>query len=466
MSLKLRLGVPFFRLFSHQTLDGVPSTWLSHRFTAGRAYFLGLIAFCVGLAYLYRTGGFVDGFDSSAHHSSLRDYGVWVRAGQNLREGIDPYAADEILKSGIFSSQIISLLYEVFPNALSFFITFQLLNLAGMLFFLWQNKLLSFEFTFVAYALITFSSTREILVNGQTTGIVVGVFALLQKYLRKSNSFHESLNRKFFYALLISAANGIGIFFILDLKPNIGLFPIVVILMISRNLISFAFGLLFWTFHLILFSTYTHSNLIMAWLANLSKVTNVDENRNLFGSLGFWQIVNVLPLSSLVIEILPVVTFFLVGFLAIWFVRSGNYETALFLAFLTNYFYSYFHFYSFFPILAFILIRLIRNNHMLTLGIVISSMEFSFNSNMKITTVASLILLTVVIIFFRFENSSRTFYFILGWLLSIAAKGLLSQLFGLNSLECRSLVVLIPILSYSFTLRSQFTSMIQIGRKH
>jgi hypothetical protein len=455
--------VPFSQIPSRLGQIGSTEVWISHRFASARTYLFGLVALCVGLTYLYRTGGFVDGFDSAANHSSLRDYGVWVRAGQNLWAGIDPYAADGILKSGVFSSQIIFLTYNIFPNPLYFFLAMQLLNLAGLLFFMWQNKFLRVEFTFVAYAMLTFSSTREILVNGQTTGLIMGVFAILQKFLVHTGSFDKSGIRESLLKTSTNIACGIGIFFILDLKPNIGFFPILILLIIFRKSSAFLFGIVMWGLNLLIFSVKTESNLIASWAINLSKVTNFEDNANLFGSLGFWQIVNELTLPSLVIEILPVGTFILVGILAISLARNNNYESALFLAFLSNYFYSYFHFYSYFPILAFILIRLIRNNSVFLLGVVISSMEFSFNENVQVTSVASLLLLMLIIIFFRFETTTQTLNFTFGWCLSIVFKGLLSFQFGLSSLECRSLIVLVPTLAYVMSLAKAHSSIRKLG---
>ena len=434
---------------------------ISHRYKIHSLYAVVLVVVITCLTYWYRLGGFIDNFNVQARSESLRDYRVWISAGENLWRGQNPFAQDEILKSGVFSSQTFFFLRQLFPSSESFFLTFQFLNLLALLFFLWQNKLLAKQFTFIAYVLVFSSSTREILVNGQITGLILGLFALLQRFLVTSNTGVENYNRHKIRNIIKTFMCGFATFFLLDIKPNVTLIPIVILFLYARNIYTFVVGFFLWFSHVSLASLIVGDNLLMSWFKNLTNVTSYERNSDLFGSLGIWQILNTIALPSTLFELLPILSFFTVGVLSIWFFKKGKVEIALLSAFLANYFYTYFHFYSYFPILAFIFSELLKGRRFFALGLSISSMFLSFNSQINMTTLLSVGFLLTIILFFRFERSLQFIYFSCGWLLFLTLKWLIDSLIGLENLEAKALIAAIPVLTYlTISTIARFSSSI------
>ena len=143
------------------------------------------------------------------------------------------------------------------------------------------------KFTFIALIMLTASSTREVLVNGQSTGLVLGLFAFLQRYFDEKKN-----NRTPAQFLIWDFLAGTAIIFILDLKPNVVLFPLVILFMSRKRYRPLIIGLSTWTIHIVCFSYFTSSNLIQSWLTNLTQVTDFESNSTLFGSLGPWQLLN------------------------------------------------------------------------------------------------------------------------------------------------------------------------------
>ncbi len=436
---------------------------IDHRFQIPALYGLMLLSLLVGLVYLYQTGGYVDGNDVSAQDESLRDYGVWINAGQNLSNGKDPYIEDPILKSGIFSSHLMYLLYAATGTNFLFFMGMQALNLIGLVFFLWQNRISSLGLTFLAFMMLTLSSTREILVNGQTTGVILGLFALLQRFLPKRGVSSNLLRTQFWsYALVLIC--GVSMFIILDLKPNLTIVPITVLIVHAKNFVVPISGFVIWLFHQIFYSIQTGTNLIGSWKRNLTTVTDYETNENLFGSLGFWQLLNSLPLPPWFMEVLPSMTFLFIGLLAVCFVLKRNFELAIFFGFLSNFFYSYFHFYSYFAILAFIAFWILKSGGGFHLGMFISSMQFSFNSNLLVTSSLSLLMLSFVHIFFRFNSIQNAINFSVGWISFVLLKVILSVQIGLGTLQVRSVITMIPVLLFLSMLISSERMRVTLGQ--
>lgn len=421
---------------------------VSHRFKFHSLYGAVLLLILACLTYLYRLGGFVDGFDPQARYQSLRDYRVWISGGENLWNGQNPFEIDEILKSGVFSSQTIFLIRQIFPNPQSFFSTFQFLNLTALLFFLWQNRLLTKKFTFISFALVLSSSTREILVNGQITGLMLGVFALLQRYLPTSIHGASKYLPFRFASITQNIVCGLAIFFLLDIKPNVTLFPILLLIIHTKNYSACYSGFILWISHLIFSSLIVGNNLLISWYQNLTNVTSYEKNSDLFGSLGIWQVLNTISLSPSLFEILPVLSFVLIGFVSIRILKRGKVEISLLFAFLANYFYSYFHFYSYFPILAFVFYELLRNRNNFALGLSISSMFLSFNSEIFKSTMFSLGFLVMIFLFFRFERINDAVCFACGWITFLTYKWLLNTVIGLEQLHAKALIAAIPVLTY------------------
>jgi len=428
---------------------------LNHRFTNTKIYWAIIIGLSCGILYLY---GFARTLNQSATISdnySIKDFGYWITAARHLNSFENPYTEVPLFKSGVFSSSILYLFRLMAWTDSLFFTAMQLLNILGLIIFLFICARINRTNTVVVLLLLSFSSTREILVNGQITGVLLGVFSalyLLMKYLEDTKKYMK----KSAYSIL-SVISGACCFFLLDIKPNVFLFPVLVLLTKIPSRSTVMAGIFLWVSHQILFSIAVGEFLFSSWLKNLSSVVVYTENPNLYGSLGIWQIINHFYSNQLLIQYLPIIVFFILGFLSIRAAIIKPLDVALFLAFTTNYFYSYFHFYSFFPILTFILLRVLSNNSPFIAGFLVSTMEFSFIISTQ-NAVLSVAALTLICIFYKFNFNM--YLFIFGWISSIALRYGLIHYYLDNLYLAKSIIVLIPFFLFLISIRKQKSSTI------
>lgn len=407
-------------------------------------YQIALIGTSMALLYLYRTGGPIDGPAQPGGTLSLRDYNVWVQAGKHIFEGLDPYLKDSILKSGTFSSTFIYLLSLMIPSKYAFFMFMQFLNIVGLIYFLKIFIGLSPERYILVFLCLTFSSTREILVNGQTTGIIFGLLALIF-YAFSNLSSTQDFSNKTKFILLSSSAFSIA--FIVDIKPNLVIFPIAILAIYFRRRSPLLFALIIWVAHQTIVSLNTGTFLIKSWFTNLTSVTTYEINPTLFGSLGPWQLLNGLNLPNSIMEYGPLSTFIICGLMAIHFALRRDLTNAIILAFASNYLYSYFHYYSFLPFLAYLTVRVLAGNSLFFAGFFISSMQFSFNKDGVSITLASIMMLLLLVIAFRFESMQKSLFFIVGWLSYLVLKQIIFISFESNDLFAKSLVIFIAVMT-------------------
>jgi len=304
---------------------------LTHRFSNSRVYLLTLGILVLALLFIYQTGGYVDGFDIQARNESLRDYGVWVRAGENLLLDKNPYMEDVILKSGTFSSLMIYLLFKLSFDNYLFFLIMQALNILGVITYLYIFRFTSTASTVMIFLMLTFSSTREVLVNGQTTGILIGGFAIAYKLLDAiHNQEIKSKYLRYFALFLASLFLIVG----LDLKPNLMLMPFLVLIKHYKEFRVFFLSLVLWIIHQFYFSLKINDLLFFSWIKNLREVVSYETNPNFFGSIGVWQVFNFANLPAFFLEVAPVITFLTMGLISLLALKRWGINVAIFLAFL------------------------------------------------------------------------------------------------------------------------------------
>jgi len=397
----------------------------------------------LALLFIYQTGGYVDKFDSQARDESLRDYGVWVRAGENLLLNKNPYLEDEILKSGTFSSLIFYLFFKLFYSNYLFFLLMQALNILGIIAYLHFFRLTSIGSTVTLFLMLTFSSTREVLVNGQTTGILIGMFAIAHKILNViHNQLIKSTFLQFFGLLFVSLLLITG----LDLKPNLMLIPTLILVIYYQDYRIILISLVFWSAHQIYFYLKLDELLIFSWIDNLRVLVSYESNPSFFGSIGIWQLLNLLNFPTLFLQVAPIVTFLVFALFSLSSLKRWGLNTAIFLAFLANYFYTYFHFYSFAPILAFLIFKLLGRRRYLIAGFSISSMQFSFNHESQIVLLASLGVLVLLLTLYTLPDYIATLFFCLGWVAFIPVKLVLFDLLDSEPLAAKSIITLVAII--------------------
>ena len=389
----------------------------------------------------------MDGFDIQARNESLRDYGVWVRAGENLLLDKNPYLEDVILKSGTFSSLMIYLLFKLSFDNYLFFLIMQALNILGVVTYLYIFRFTSPASTVMLFLMLTFSSTREVLVNGQTTGILIGGFAVAYKLLDAIHNQEIKTKYLRYFALLLAS---LFLIFGLDLKPNLMLIPFLVLIKHYKEFRVFFLSLVLWTIHQLYFSFKVNDLLFFSWINNLREVVSYNTNPNFFGSIGVWQVFNFANLPALFLEVAPVITFLTMGLISLFSLRRWGINVAIFLAFFANYLYTYFHFYSFAPLLAYLIFKLLNHRHYGISGFAISSMQFSFNYESSTILFLSLGVLAMLLTLYTLPSYKATFYFCLGWVAFIPVKLGLFAILDLEPLVAKSIVALIPIVFSTF----------------
>lgn len=389
----------------------------------------------------------MDGFEIQARNESLRDYGVWVRAGENLLLDKNPYSEDVILKSGTFSSQIIYLIFKLSFDNYLFFLIMQALNILGVITYLYIFRFTTTASTVMIFLMLTFSSTREVLVNGQTTGILIGGFAIAYKLLDAIHNQEIKTKYLRYFALLLAS---LFLIFGLDLKPNLMLIPFLVLIKHHKEFSVFFLSLAIWTIHQFYFSFKVNDFLFFSWIKNLREVVSYETNPNFFGSIGVWQVFNFANLPALFLEVAPVITFFTMGLISLFSLKRWGINVAIFLAFFANYLYTYFHFYSFAPLLAYLIFKLLNHRHYGISGFAISSMQFSFNYESSAILFLSLGILVMLLTLYTLPSYKATFYFCLGWVAFFPVKLSLFAILDLELLVAKSIVALIPIVFSTF----------------
>jgi hypothetical protein len=428
---------------------------IQHRFSGNKLYWYVLIFLSSSILYIYGLSA-----KSNLHHAGntsygLKDYGYWIRAGQNLLQINNPYSEEPLFKSGIFSSTILYMFRILSTNDFYFFMFMQALNLAGIFIFLLSFKYLNTNNTIIFFLLLTFSSTREIFVNGQLTGLLMGLFSTFYILIKNAYEHKDELTNIKYY--LFNVITGIILVFLLDIKPNLFLFPLLVVLIIYPCRLTVIIGIIVWVLHQAYFSLLIGNILFISWYENLLPVVTHKENPNFYGSLGIWQIFNQINLNQSLLQILPAATFILCGYFSLKIAKKKSISLALFLAFSTNYFYTYFHFYSFLPILAIMVYWIFLSKSTFLVGFFVSNMEFSFNLN-NLNILLSIMLLLLILLLYKFPKKSDLYFFTAGWATNIFLRIGLFLFISTEPYLLKSIIVMIPFIIIGFLFAKELLS--------
>ena len=425
---------------------------IQHRFSNNIFYWCVLAAISSLLIYQYGLKAQYDVTQFSSTSNGLKDYGYWVRAAENLTQLKNPYDEDPLFKSGIFSSTIIYFFKFLLISDTNFFLFMQILNIVGLVIFLLIFKYFNSNNTILLFVLLTFSSTREILVNGQVTGILLGLFSAFYSLINYTNNRKTILKKLNYY--LLSAVAGIIFMFLMDIKPNLFLFPLFVLALIIPCRLTVLIGIFGWLLHQAYYSFTIGDVLLISWYNNLLSVVVYKENPNLYGSLGIWQLLNQVHFNQYLLQILPIITFLFCGYLSLRLSKTRSISSALFLAFSTNYFYTYFHFYSFLPILAIMVFWIFLSKHIFFAGFLVSSMEFSFNLN-YLNSLLSITLLALVLILYKFPQKTDSRFFASGWITYMVLREGLFFFIPTNPYLIKSIIVMIPFVIIAFLVAKE-----------
>jgi hypothetical protein len=435
-----------------------PDISLSQRFNKFNLHCSLVVFLLIGYLIAYGYWPYREISLSSDFIESYKDVGYWIKASNDLNNNQNPYTG-ELYRSGTLSASILGLIHFVpapLTVTLLLFNFFSLLGLIAFIHIVFPNS--KTKIALILFMML-FSSTREIFVNGQLTGILLGVFAACSYVLKLSHE--KSLRMNCVLICFTKILTGLSLIFVLDAKVNVFLFPVLFIIMRYKGYRFLLLGIILWTLHQVFYSVKIGNFLLLSWYENLRWTSNYEVHSNLYGSLGFWQIINNFFQIKFLFDFGPPITFLIFGLLSLRYARSGSFILPLCLSFLTNYFYSYFHYYSFFPILVLILYLVILYNSPFLLGFIISSMVISFNLS-TFNLLISIVIMVLLITLYTFKSIKGDLLFIFGWCLSLLARLIFLEDLDLNDYFERSIIVFIPILALVILyLRSRIRAWMQ-----
>ena len=351
------------------------------------------------LIYYYRQGGQVDAIYGGIAKPGMRDVGIYVQAAQNVLQGINPYSLQTMgFRSGTFGVLIFALFGS---NSISF-ITLQILNILGTLFFtyaLLKNKASSDQILALSITSLWFSCSREILSTGQITGIMMGLLGLGYSLLKSKSKFSQTI-----------AALAFAI--VLDLKPHLYVVFIVSVYIYHRK----AIWLWVVSFYLIMghiiinfyFRTFLEYDLLRILLAVSDTSTNPENS----GTRTIWPLVrSVLQLGSLP-SFVPLLTFICLGLIVLLKVHRTPNLFYVFAGLLVPVTYNYFHLYSFLPIAILLVWALVRFELPIFLGIMFSFLVVTGNNlELKVSLVSLSIFVIFLFLIYRVFDSRSKFVF-------------------------------------------------------
>ena len=416
---------------------------LSQRFDRFNLHFSLVIFLLISYLIAYGYWPYREISLSSGFVETYKDVGYWIKASNDLNNYQNPYTG-ELYRSGILSATILGLIHFIPAPIAVILLLFNFVSLLGLIAFIHivfpngKTKLALILF------MLLFSSTREIFVNGQLTGILLGVFSACYYVLKLCHEKSLRMNRASIY--FAKTLTGFSMIFLLDAKVNVFLFPVLFIIIRYKGYRLLLLGIIFWTLHQVFYSFKIGSFLLLSWYENLRFTSNYEVHSDLYGSLGFWQIVNNFFQIKYLYDFGPPITFLIFGLLGLRYARSDSFIPPLCLSFLSNYVYSYFHYYSFFPILVLILYLVILYNSPFLLGFITSSMVISFNLS-TFNLLVSIVVMVLLITFYSFKSIKGDLLFIFGWCFSLLARVIFLEDLGANSYFAKSVIVFIPILA-------------------
>lgn len=378
-----------------------------------------------------------------ANSSETRDLGVWIRAAESILGGGDPYSdSGGLFKSGPISPFLLYMIRSVsLQNNYIFFNLVMFLNIVGMAaflsFFLRYFRISSIQVLTCNSVLIISSFSREVLVTGQVTGLIFGFLALFAFLLERASKDSS---------IVALAPLTVLVVLVIDLKPNIMLFPLVSLILIYRKSLLrplfITVGITYLIFIGIL-NMWTRSNLLALWIQNLFGINNYDSNRTLFGAKNFWQIFNEVygsELPSWFFSFVPLSCYVLVNLLGLTFLNRSKDALGLSFVLIAPFFYSYFHYYSFFPIALVMLFYTVKQKNMFLFGFLVSAylITHKVSDNVGFLGV-SFILLCIIV---AFDGGVRSIAVLtLGWFSSTFIR------LSLNSLIREEIVYMSVVLS-------------------
>lgn len=289
----------------------------------------------------------------------LRDLGTYMQAGNSVLNGQNPYA-NPVLRIGAWGALPFGV-FSFIHNVQFSVLFFQILNLLGV--FLSVRYFTNFykaAFSPVFLLLIWSSGFRELLVNCQITGIILGLTTIGIICLRRNKPLFD-----LYGAICISLA--------VDMKPHLVMVLMIVLFIEIKRLrpVLLTLGTSIIT-HLGI-DLYIKQNTTFEWVSRLIGLRNSANDSSLGDTQTFWRILQLnryVDNGTAIFSTLLVVIF---TFLAIYCARQSYFFKSYAYAALVPAYFIYFHSYDLLFISIFGLIVLQKSRHFL-LGTLILSL--------------------------------------------------------------------------------------------
>jgi hypothetical protein len=307
-----------------------------------------MIITSIALLYYYREGGIKD---SGILETSIRDAGGYIKSGQEIWQGVNPYTQGNS-RWGSFAPVVLFLTNELIPRAFQTTVI-QIVNIAAIFYLVTlfsKNSKPSNWRVYTATGLVLFSSSfRELLSTNQISASVLAATFLSYHF------YCESVQKIGIRGYLNSIGSAILAALALDLKPHL-ILPIILFLGVkkSKKYLSWVRNILFTIFlgHLIIdikFGAILELDFIREMQEVQARITTVR-----FGdSVTFWPLLRELSIVNSNIRVLtiliPLAIYLIMLFLLVLNLRKPspiNDKWALMLALLLPTTGPYFHYYD------------------------------------------------------------------------------------------------------------------------
>lgn len=372
---------------------------------------------------------------------SSGDFRAWLDAASAMKLRENPYlSSGGFFKSGPISPWYFSAYHTLTQSDWIFFYSLQVFNLLGIAYFaifILKPVLMNSQklYLITIFILLT-SSVREILVDGQVTGLILGGSTFVVK---KWSEDRKQISIGFLSTFPI-------LVFLLDLKPNL-IVPLICILILRRmHLKQVCLALIFYVFSLLVVTTYLRYNILYDWAKSLLNLNNAEINRDLYGSLNVWQILNYTiqdsQFKSLLLTFVPALTY-VIAIVAFGIHKFDFSISEILLISLTiPFLYSYFHFYSYAPIIVGTLMIAIAKRWAFILGMLASFHLISFEMSLR-NLVLSVLFCILTLVLLRPLGFSFISLVCLGWIVSLSIRVIAATALD-NSYLLKSALVSLP----------------------
>jgi hypothetical protein len=343
------------------------------------------------------------------------------------------------MKSGSLTTTLYGIVGEILPNPV-LYVMAQSLTFIGVWLFI--SKILRQDWitTRNIFALTEISAAfRENLVDIQITGHILLLLSIGVLLWEKFNETKDPIYRY---------ASHFSFLFAIDLKPNLTIVFVLVFLLTSRAPSNTYIELvcIFLSLYVAL-GLFTKTNLLIEWSRVLLLISDGSKSTDIYGSVSIWQILNNFQLISRHLSVISIVVFAVVACMAFLLVKIHRNEKAIQISILAPFFYSFFQFYSFTPIVALLLVVSLNSKRVFFFGYIVGQLTIIQGLDGSTNQALLIIIFVSTVFLFEFQKNIRNIRklftgFVVGLMINILSAMIITTNFErISDLSC--LVILI-----------------------